>query len=149
MTRINCAIPVEFLTDEHLLAEHREISRLPYNVSEAVRSGSIKTKVPSKFTLNRGHILFFVDKNKFTLKRYKTIYKECKNRGFNVTDYTDNWDTENCNNYMNDYIPTQEDREILFERITTRIMNSPKQYWHYNRERITKEQAIEILYKCK
>lgn len=29
MTRINSAINVKNLTDEHLLAEHREIKRLP------------------------------------------------------------------------------------------------------------------------
>lgn len=149
MTRINCAIPVEYLTDEHLLAEHREISRLPYNVSEAIRSGSIKTKVPSKFTLNRGHILFFVDKNKFTLNRYKAVREECKRRGFNVTDYESNWDTEGCKKYMNDYTLTQEAKEILFERIELRINNSPKKYWHYWGERVSKEKAIEILHRCK
>lgn len=149
MTRINCAIPVEYLTDEHLLAEHREISRLPYNVSEAIRSGSIKTKVPSKFTLNKGHILFFVNKNKFTLNRYKAVREECKRRGFNVTDYESNWDTEGCKKYMNDYIPTQEAKEILFERIELRINNSPKKYWHYWGERVSKEKAIEILHRCK
>lgn len=50
---------------------------------------------------------------------------------------------------MNDYTPTQRDKDILFERIVLRIMNSPKKYWHYNHKRITKEQAVEILYKCK
>lgn len=148
MTRINCAIPVEYLTDEHLLAEHREISRLPWNVSEAIRSGSIN-RVPPQFTLNKGHITFFVDKNKFTLNRYKLIHEECKKRGFNVTDYTSNWNTDGCNKYMNDYTPTQRDKDILFERIVLRIMNSPKKYWHYNHKRITKEQAVEILYKCR
>lgn len=78
MTRINCAIPVEYLTDEHLLAEHREIARLPWNVSEAIKSGSIKTKVPSKFTLNSGHVLFFVNKNKFTLNSIKRLEKSVK-----------------------------------------------------------------------
>ena len=29
MTRINCGVAVEQLTDEHLLAEHRELKRLP------------------------------------------------------------------------------------------------------------------------
>ena len=149
MTRINCAIPVEYLTDEHLLAEHREIARLPWNVSEAIRSGSIKTKVPSKFTLNSGHVLFFVNKNKFTLNRYKEIREECKRRGFNVADCESNWNTNECIQYMGDYTPTQEDKDILIERIELRIKESPKKYWHYNSKRITKEEAIELLYKCK
>ena len=29
MTRINCGIPPEELSDKHLLAEHREIKRIP------------------------------------------------------------------------------------------------------------------------
>ena len=149
MTRINCAIPVEYLTDEHLLAEHREIARLPWNVSEAIRSGSIKNKVPSKFTLNSGHVLFFVNKNKFTLNRYKEIREECKKRGFNVSDCESNWNTNDCSQYMGDYTPTQEDKDILIERIELRIKESPKKYWHYNSKRITKEEAIELLYKCK
>ena len=149
MTRINCAIPVEYLTDEHLLAEHREIARLPWNVSEAIKSGSIKTKVPSKFTLNSGHVLFFVNKNKFTLNRYKEIREECKKRGFNVSDCESNWNTNECSQYMGDYTPTQEDKDILIERIELRIKESPKKYWHYKRNRISKEEAIKLLYKCK
>lgn len=148
MTRINSAIPVEFLTDEHLLAEHREIERLPWNLSLAIRSGSIN-KIPPKFTLGKGHILFFVNKNKFTLKRYKMIHNECIKRGFKVKDYSSSWDTDACRKYNNDHTPTTEEKYILFERITERINNSPKPYWHYNHERITKERAIELLYKCK
>ena len=45
MTRINSAIPVKCLTDEHLLAEHREIKRLPYCLRKAIVSGSID-KIP-------------------------------------------------------------------------------------------------------
>lgn len=50
---------------------------------------------------------------------------------------------------MNDYTPTQMDKDILIERIELRIKESPKKYWHYNSKRITKEEAIELLYKCK
>lgn len=39
MTRINSAINVKYLTDEHLLAEHREIKRMPYCLNIAIRSG--------------------------------------------------------------------------------------------------------------
>ena len=49
MTRINSAIHVKCLTDEHLLAEHREIKRLPYCLRKAIVSGSIY-KIPVKFT---------------------------------------------------------------------------------------------------
>ena len=42
MTRINSVIPVRNLTDEHLLAEHREIKRLPYCLHKSVSCGSIR-----------------------------------------------------------------------------------------------------------
>ena len=90
-----------------------------------------------------------VNKNKFTLNRYKEIREECKKRGFNVSDCESNWNTNECIQYMGDYTPTQEDKDILIERIELRIKESPKKYWHYNSKRITKEEAIELLYKCK
>ena len=50
MTRINSAISVNRLTDEHLLAEHREIKRMPYCLRKAIDSGSIN-KIPERFML--------------------------------------------------------------------------------------------------
>ena len=43
MTRINAGIKVENLSDQHLLAEHREIKRIPRT--------NFKSKPSSKFTL--------------------------------------------------------------------------------------------------
>ncbi len=63
MTRINIGVNVKCLTDEHLLAEHREIKRLPYCLDKAIKLGSIN-KIPDKFTLGKGHALFFLDKMK-------------------------------------------------------------------------------------
>ena len=90
MTRINSAIPVKCLTDEHLLAEHREIKRLPYNLKKALESGSVK-KIPKEFKLGRGHVLFFLDKQKFVQDRYSEIFNECVYRGFDVQCYITNW----------------------------------------------------------
>lgn len=42
MTRINSAISVRRLTDEHLLAEHREIKRLPACYLKAKNFGSFE-----------------------------------------------------------------------------------------------------------
>ena len=69
MTRINAGIPVECLTDEHLLAEHREIKRLP-DVIKRWENSKRRTPPPSKFTLGKGHVLFFLYKQKFILERY-------------------------------------------------------------------------------
>lgn len=143
MTRINSAIPVKNLTDEHLLAEHREIKRLPYQWCKSFHNGYLSF-VPEKFTLGRGHILFFLDKQSFILKRYIALYEECLNRGFNVQNYSDNWNYIKPE-YMKDYEPTEEERKLLVERIKNRIVNGKKQYYHYYGRQISKEEAVAIL----
>lgn len=90
MTRINSAIPVRRLTDEHLLAEHREIKRLPSCYLKAKTSGALQ-RIPKKFCLGTGHVTFFLDKFAFSMTRYMTIRKECEERGFNVPDYSPLW----------------------------------------------------------
>lgn len=141
MTRINSAIPVKNLTDEHLLAEHREIKRLPYQLE---KSRSRLSFASEKFTLGKGHVLFFLDKQNFVLKRYLALYDECVKRGFNVQNYSENWEHLKSE-YMNDYEPTQEERQMLVERITDRIVNGKKPYYHYYGRQISKEEAVAIL----
>jgi len=143
MTRINSAIPVKNLTDEHLLAEHREIKRLPSCLAKAVNSGSIH-KIPQKFTLGKGHVLFFLDKMSFIRQRYLEIYNECMTRGMNVQTYLSNFDNIDCR-FMNEYIPTTEEHELLIDRIKSRISESKREFYHYRSKRISKDKAIRIL----
>lgn len=146
MTRINSAISVQCLTDEHLLAEHREIKRLPYNLQQAIKSGPIK-RIPERFTLGPGHVLFFLDKMLFCARRYNEIDLELSKRGFSLTNFAENWEKVPYE-YTKDYFPSDEERQLLIERITTRIMESSKQTWHYYGTAITKEKAVELLTKC-
>ena len=143
MTRINSAIPVKNLTDEHLLAEHREIKRLPYQWCKSFHNGYLSF-APEKFTLGTGHVLFFLDKQNFVLKRYIALYNECINRGFNVQNYSENWNYVKSE-YMNGYEPTQEEHQMLVERITDRIVNGKKPYYHYYGRQMSKEEAVAIL----
>lgn len=145
MTRINSAISVKCLTDEHLLAEHREIKRLPFCLQQAIKSGSIN-RIPSEFTLGKGHVLFFIDKMMFTLKRYCAVHNECIMRNFNVQRFSELWDSVPIQ-YLGEYTPTQEEHDLLVERITERILNSPKGGFHYYGKRISKKDAIILLNK--
>lgn len=141
MTRINAGIDVRCLTDEHLLAEHREIKRLPWCLDAAIKSGSINN-IPEKFTLGKGHVLFFLDKMHFTLVRYHQIYNELKARGFNIHYYGSNWwNTVNGKEYK----PTDECKQLLIDRITQRIRESKKETWHYYGKPISKDEAIRLL----
>lgn len=144
MTRINSAIPVRCLTDEHLLAEHREIKRLPYCLRRAVESGSVK-RIPQAFILGHGHVLFFLNKMEFARRRYRDIYVECHIRNFHVEDYEENFVTDIPDGYSGDHTPTSEERRLLVERITERIMLSRKKAWHYHSKPITQEQAVQLL----
>lgn len=139
MTRINVDIDPRKLTDEHLLAEHREIKRLP-----AVYSKYSKTDMPKEFTLGKGHVKFFLNKYKYTHKRYNKIYLECLQRGFHVEDYSSNWNTVLQEDY-NDYVPTENDNMMLKIRIIERIHNSKKTFFHYYGQKITKQEAIDLL----
>ena len=144
MTRINSGIPVRQLTDEHLLAEHREISRLPSYLRRSISSGSI-ANIPPTFRLGKGHVLFFLDKGEYTLRRYKELHAESVRRGFNLNYRPMDWIDFMNHRMMADYSPTDEDTRLLTERITTSIMESPKPYFHFYRKRITKQEAVRLL----
>jgi hypothetical protein len=121
MTRINCGIPPAELTDKHLIAEHREIKRIPNTVSKYFSEGRLNMKgQPEQFKLGAGHVKFFYDKLGYLLLRYEKIYAECKLRGFNVTYYGDVWKNV-PKHLMGYYKPTDRDREIVRERINERL----------------------------
>ena len=119
MTRINAGIPVEELHNKHLLAEHREIIRIPNNVKKG--RFSLKNQ-PKTFTLGTGHVTFFYDKLMFIKTRYHQLYYECIKRGFNVSYFGLSFDDIPIQ-YMNDYIPTKECIESLKNRINERLKN--------------------------
>lgn len=118
MTRINVGISPKDLCDKHLMAEHREIKRIP----NCTAKGKIKLEgIPAKFTLGTGHVKFFYNKQKYLLNRYLELHEECLSRGFNVQDYKNAWDNV-PEKLMNDYIPTEEDRNIIMERINQKLL---------------------------
>jgi deoxyribonuclease (pyrimidine dimer) len=119
MTRINIGVrPIE-LENKHLMAEHRELKRIP----NVVRKGRYNLKnVPAQFTLGKGHVSFFYDKLGYLKKRYIELYEECRKRGFNVQNYLSSWDGV-PEELMNDYTPTERDIAIVKERIADRLAN--------------------------
>jgi hypothetical protein len=131
LTRINAGIPPKVLTDQHLLAEHREIKRLP-----AVFAKNRKpTGIPNEFTLGTGHVKFFLDKGKYTLKRYKLLYAECIKRGFEITDYSQNWEVyKHYPKYNKEYKETHHAIELLVGRISERLSGSKQKPRYYKKE---------------
>ncbi len=133
MTRINI-IPPEELMDQHLIAEYRETRLLTQNLRRSFQSknGMDKTRIPKKFTLNAGHILFFKDKGEYIAKRYQALQGEMRKRGFTPTFPnidTDVWPL----GFRNDWTPTTEDMAIVRERIALRILQRPGWYRYYGK----------------
>ena len=120
MTRINVGVDPSELNTKMLIAEHREIKRIP----NTIKSGKAKIgNIPSQFTLGTGHVKFFYNKILYLKKRYLYIYQECIRREFNVTDYSNSF-CDIPDNLMNDYIPSIRDRNIVLARIKERVYES-------------------------
>lgn len=117
MTRINVGIPPKQLTRQHLIAEHREIKRIPNSIAGGRYS---LEGVPPFFKLGTGHVKFFYNKLLYLKRRYEAIYEECLRRGYNVSYYGDCWNNV-PQELMNDYIPTEQDAAIVRERINERL----------------------------
>jgi len=134
MTRINIINPNE-LYDQHLIAEYREIRLLTQNLrrSFASKNGLDKSRIPKKYTLNAGHILFFKDKGLYIQKRYQQLIAEMKARGFDpqFPDIdTSIWPT----GFFNDWTPTPEDEAIIRQRIAYRVSQRPNWYRYYGKK---------------
>ena len=117
MTRINVGVKPAELHNKHLIAEHREIKRIPNCISKGKYSLDGQ---PKQFKLGTGHVKYFYDKLEYLLNRYCKLYDECIKRGFNVQCYIDAW--ENVpRELMGNASPTDQDRKIVRERIQERL----------------------------
>jgi deoxyribonuclease (pyrimidine dimer) len=128
MTRINIINPSE-LTDQHLVAEYRELFMVGSSLQRSLKSPNWDVnRIPTKFTLNTGHVMFFYDKGKYLHKRYKELREEMKVRGMKPDDTRvfkrEQWPNE----LYNDWIPTIEDQKIIRDRIEERIAEKPDWY---------------------
>ena len=139
--RINAGIPVKNLSDEHLRAEEAEIAMCPGFYNKVWKGKSL---IPVQFTLGKGHISFFMNKKSWTLKRYQKLHEECLRRGFNIKDKSERWSLWNPKNDV-DYVPSIKDKQIVKERIITKINNSTGVF-HYNHQRIEKGDLIDLLF---
>jgi len=129
MTRINI-ISVSELTDQHLIAEYREITMVPAALNRTLNSkiGFQKEKVKKKFTLNSGHVYFFYDKGKYLNNRYKEIIDEMKKRGFSPDPNRKFPKEVFPKDLYNDWKPNKEDQKIIKKRLKEKIDLKPDWY---------------------
>ncbi|NUJ97364.1 deoxyribonuclease [Candidatus Gracilibacteria bacterium] len=127
MTRVNL-VPVKELYDQHLLAEHREIKRIP----NLIKQGKYNfVGQPKKYTLGSGHVKFFYDKMEFLRLRYSELYDECLKRGFKVQNYGENF-LGLAGEFYNNYFPDDEAIEISKARLKEKY--KPNFYKYYGKD---------------
>lgn len=118
MTRINAGVHPTELPSKLLLAEHREITRIP----NAVLARGVNSSIPAVFALGTGHVRFFYNKLKFLHLRYQDLYRECLDRGYNVTYKGESFERARSlyPSLYNDYDAGLLDRQLIVDRIESK-----------------------------
>lgn len=144
MTRINATIPPSNLSDQHLIAEYVEIGGVSSVYRKRLESGKSSNDIPEKFTLGRGHVKFFLNKPLDIIKRFVNLKDEMLKRGFEanipVSYIYDNFMPDNIL-YSTYYRYTQEDRELIRNRVIERLPAKPR---YYSKE-VSKEFMINLI----
>lgn len=129
MTRVNL-IPPFCLYDQHLIAEYREISRIPNLVRKNLQTKNvfeIENTVPDSYVLGSGHVNFFKNKLGFIKKRHDSLREEGKRRGLNLNSIEINLDGI-PDRLKGEYTPCLNSIEISRNRIKEKIDLKPTFY---------------------
>lgn len=133
MTRINL-VPVEELSDQHLIAEYHELPRV-------VKQKISITDAPKEYCLGKGHMKWARLHLLFTLNRYRDLCYEMEYRGFTVNHkavYLDMLalDSEFASEYRwLNYTPSEMDVKLSRDRLVEKIKQKPNWYKWTNREK--------------
>ena len=124
MTRINC-VPVQELSGPHLVAEYRELPRVFALAQKAAARGSFTQ--PERYTLGKGHLLFFYTRLEYLAKRHRDLIEEMVHRGYRPNfsgihreDFPDIPES-----FWNDWSPDEEALRINRRRILERSRKAP------------------------
>ena len=121
MTRINLVPPQE-LCDQHLLAEHRELTRIPNAIA---RNAYSLAGQPEDYKLGSGHVRFFFNKLLFLKNCHVELHRECLARGFNVQNRWPQHLPDSADLWQ-DYTPTATALALNRARIAERMPAKPR-----------------------
>ena len=137
MTRVN-VVPPEELCDQHLLAEAREIPRIP----NGLLSGRLKKptfeeylSLGNFYRLGEGHVRFFCCRLDWLSIRYRMVLVECQQRGFKVEDrWPSQWVWWKIGNfyhtpgagYQTNWLPSPRCFRVNRARIEERMPKKPR-----------------------
>lgn len=127
MTRINVIEPAE-LTDQHLLAEYRELPRI-FALARPLRPREV---VPT-YRLGAGHVRFFYPLTGWLSRRQAALIAECKRRGFSIKHTSPPAPLPGLDG---DWTPSAEDVEVNLSRLREKIAQRPA-FYRYLGEPVT------------
>ena len=130
MTRINLIDPCE-LTDQHLLAEYRELPRaFPLAVAALRRHRGNPARVPSpaRYTMGTGHVAFFYARTDYLSARQFAIIAELRRRGYDPTHTKAPSPVEGYS--LSGWRPDTADIEISRARLRERLRNPPRPHFY-------------------
>ena len=146
MTRIN-TIDTEHLTDQHVMAEYRELPMVNAALSRSLSSkrGIRHDLIPPKYTLNRGHVMFFYDKGQWLYDRYMQLIACLKSRGYQIDPDSRvvKWDHFKDNGLFNSWEPDGAAHAINVERLIERV--NAKVSWYRLKGTPVDEQYLVFL----
>ena len=139
MVRINLIRPKN-LADQHLIAEYDEILML---LGDIRKNPNLNIeKIPRNYCLGKGHILFFKNKLAYLKERHELLKKEMIQRGFrpkimiNMKEFK--------KELKNGWIPKEEDKQIIKNRLIKKIDLKPY-FYRYYRKRMPKAFLINLI----
>lgn len=130
VTRINVVAPTQ-LTDQHLLAEIRELPRIfPHALTW--RTARASSTLPETYRLGTGHMRFFYDKLGWLAARHAKLTEEWLGRGFRLTQHPPLTG-------VGDWAPTGDAVAINLERLDTRLRAKPLGFYRYRGQPVTSD----------
>lgn len=141
MTRINC-VPPSKLIDQHLVAEYREMLRLPEYLRKSYKTGK-PIEIPLFYKMSAGHVKFFYDKGQFLKLRHNELKQEMLRRGMKpeLTLHTGMFQHYKL---MGDWKPTADAKHVNAERLIERI-NGMEEQPRFYKQQIAREEAVKML----
>ncbi len=124
MVRVNL-IPPWCLTDQHLIAEYREILLL----LGYIRRHPTTRGIPSQFRLGEGHMRFFKDKCLYLQHRHLELVTEMRKRGFHPKIKASLRGISK--QLRNNWNPNSRDIQLVTHRIISKIKAKPGFYRYY------------------
>ena len=145
MTRINANIDPYYLCDQHLIAEYREIVRIPNCVRKDITK-NLARQLPKQFKLGSGHVLYFYNKIRFLHKRFNKLRNEMRKRNIQCNLSDNMFLYDDLKPFYND-IHSNELLDANMEvcgRITERVETMKKQLTYYG-EKMSKQDYIKTI----